>query len=270
MDILTIIALGLVQGIAEWVPISSKTQVTATWLSLFGGDPAAVMPILLYVHIGTVLAAMIYFRKEISQMLSSILKKPLEISTYQKGETGFLVTAIAFTGLLGFPLLLLEKTFFPTLNASALFGVMGAGLMLTGFLLDSQKGRPAERKKESVTWKDGILTGILQGLSVLPGVSRSGTSTTGLIWRGFDSENSFHLSFLLSIPTVVCAELVLYLGGAAFSFPIADGLLLALSSFVFGYITIDALLKAVKRISVAKIAYFLGAIMIAAWMLGAA
>jgi undecaprenyl pyrophosphate phosphatase UppP len=68
----------------------------------------------------------------------------------------------------------------------------------------------------------------------------------------------------------VCAELVLYLGGAAFSFPIADGLLLALSSFVFGYITIDALLKAVKRISVAKIAYFLGAIMIAAWMLGAA
>src|SRR5271157_1202494 len=118
---------------------------------------------------------------------------------------------------------------------------MGLGLLVTGFLLLRQKGSNT-RKAESAGWKDGIFTGLLQGLSILPGVSRAGTSTSGLIWRGFDSQSSFNLSFLLSIPTVIFAEMIFYIGGSLASFPVSDGILLAASSFVFGYLTLDIIL----------------------------
>jgi len=268
MDAITIFVLGLVQGIAEWVPISSKTQVSLTWLKVFNGDPATLVPILLYLHVGTLLAAAIYFRKEIMEILRSVLSKPFSKSTYSEGKTGFLITSLFLTGVIGFPLLYLEKKFFPTLDTSVLFALMGAGLVLTGLLLLSQNGAK-ERRKESATWKDGVLTGVLQGLSVLPGVSRSGTSTTGLIWRGFSSEDSFHLSFLLSIPTVICAEMVFYISGEIAAFPITDGILLAACSFVFGYLTLDALLKIMKKVSLAYFALAMGVVMIAAWLLGA-
>ena len=268
MDLISIIILGLVQGITEWIPISSKTQDTLVYLTFLNGDPAFVVPILLYLHIGTVLAAVVYFRKEIYEIWSGFTKKPLDVQGHPKGKLGFLFTSLLFTGIIGVPLLLLEKTFFPLLDASLLFVVMGLGLMLTGVLLFLQK-RGGTRKTENADWKDGLLTGLMQGFSVLPGISRSGTTTTGLIWRGFDSESSFHLSFLLSIPTVIVAELVLYIGGGLTSFPIFDGILLALSSFVFGYLALDILLKIVRRINLAYFALALGLLIIVAGLIGA-
>ena len=268
MDIFQIILLGLVQGITEWIPISSKTQDTFVYLKLLGGDPASVVTILLYLHIGTLLAATIYFRKEIISLAQEFLRRPTDVQAHANGKIGFLVAALIGTGIIGVPLLLIEKKFLPSLDASALLAVMGAGLIVTGVLLLKQKGANA-RAAESADWKDGIFTGLLQGLSVLPGVSRAGTSTTGLIWRGFDSGSSFNLSFLLSIPTVVFAEIVFYVGGGVAAFPVTDGILLALSSFVFGYLTLDIILKLVKKVNLAYVAFALGIIMAAAGLFGA-
>jgi len=265
---LEILVLGLAQGITEWVPISSKTQDSLAYLSLFHGDPASLVPILLYLHIGTVLAATIYFRKEIAGIISEFMKKPTDLRAHAKGTTGFLFTSLLFTGIVGVPLLLLEKKFFTDIDASLLFVVMGIGLIITGLLLAIQKGAKL-RKRSGVGWKDGMLTGLLQGFSVLPGISRSGTSTTGLIWRGFDSESSFHLSFLLSIPTVIVAELVLYINGSLVAFPVTDGALLALSSFVFGYLALGALLKIVRHANLAYVALAMGLIITAAGLIGA-
>jgi undecaprenyl-diphosphatase len=267
MDIVTIIALGLVQGITEWVPVSSKTQDTFVYLKLFNGDTANVVPILLYLHIGTVLAAIIYFRKELAAMATAFTQKPMDVKAHADGKIGFLFTSLLFTGIVGVPLLLLEKKFFPTLDAGLLFVLMGIGLAVTGVMLAIRK-EGKERKVEEAGWRDGILTGLLQGLSVLPGISRSGTSTSGLIWRGFDSESSFHLSFLLSIPTVVLAELLLYVNGSLASFPISDGALLALFSFIFGYLTLGALLRLVRRINLAYVALALGLLMAVVGLLG--
>jgi len=268
MNMIDIIILGLVQGITEWVPVSSKTQDTFVFLNFLHGDPNSVVPLLLYLHIGTLLAALVYFRKEVAAIAGNLMKRPTDLKAHAKGEVGFLLTSLLFTGIVGVPLLLLEKRLFPTLDASMLFVVMGVGLMATGALLAIRKGSK-RRKRADVGWKDGVLTGLLQGFSVLPGISRSGTSTTGLIWRGFDSESSFHLSFLLSIPTVIVAELFLYVNGSLAAFPITDGIMLALSSFVFGYLTIGALLKVVKRINLAYVALALGVIIVAAGMIGA-
>jgi len=268
MDILSIIVLGIVQGITEWIPVSSKTQDTFVYLQFLHGDPSSVVPVLLYLHIGTVIAAIVYFRRELLALASAFLARPADFRAHADGKIGFLFAALLGTGLVGLPLLLMEREFLPGLDAGLLLAAMGIGLFVTGFLLLRQKGAKM-RTGAKAGWKDGIFTGLLQGLSILPGVSRAGTSTTGLIWRGFDSESSFHLSFLLSIPTVILAELVFYVGGGITAFPVADGLLLALSSLVFGYLALDAILIIVKKVNLAYVVFALGAIMLAAGLSGA-
>lgn len=163
---------------------------------------------------------------------------------------------------MGFPILYLEKKMLPSLNGAGLYLLMGAGLIFTGILLLTQKKRHY-RKQESVGFVDGVLTGLMQGLSTLPGVSRSGTTSTALIWRSFDSESAFNLSFLLSIPTVAVTEVVLNLGEMSGNLPLTDGIGLAAVSFVFGYLTLDAILRLVKKINLAYLTFILGALIIA-------
>ncbi len=268
MEIFQIIILGLVQAITEWLPLSSKTIDTVVYTKFFGGTAETVIPVLLYLHIGTLLAATIYFRKEIAELAGKFLAAPTNTAEHAQSRIGFIITALFFTGLVGIPLLLLEKFVLPTLKADAFFAVMGTGLIATGFLLSSQH-KKKWRMSQSSTWKDGVLTGIMQGFSILPGVSRAGTTTTALIWRGFDAESSFHLSFLLAIPTVLGAEVLLWFvqaGSAAF--PMSQGLMLSTSSLIFGYLTIGALLKAAQRINVASLAFAFGIAMLAFALLG--
>jgi undecaprenyl-diphosphatase len=268
MSLFQLLILGLVQGITEWVPVSSKTQVTFVYLKVFHGDPSLVIPILLYVHLGTVIAATIYFRRELTGIISEIASCPMDLHRHAAGKAGFIFTALLFTGVVGIPLLLVEKYFFPTLEAGILYALMGFGLIVTGFLLISHKGGNS-REVKNVNWKDGILTGMLQGLSTLPGVSRSGTSTTGLIWRGFDSGSSFYLSFLLSIPTVVLAEILLNYGSDGMKgLPATEGIILLLTSFIIGYLTLAGLLKIIKRVNIAYLVFVLGIIMIGVGLTG--
>ncbi|MFZ0005039.1 MAG: undecaprenyl-diphosphate phosphatase [Methanoregula sp.] len=268
MDLFQLIILGIVQGITEWIPISSKTQVTFVYLKVFQGNPSLVIPILLAVHLGTVVAATFYFRNEIAGILSDIAAHPRDFNRQANGKVGFLFTALLFTGIIGIPLLLAEKWFFPMLNGGLLYAVMGGGLIVTGFLLLSHKTGNTREIKD-VSWKDGILTGALQGFSILPGISRSGTSTTGLIWQRFDSESSFYLSFLLSIPTVILAEIILNYGSVGLKgLPAYDCIVLFLVSLVVGYLTLDGLLRVVKRVNIAYLVLFLGVLIIAVGLSG--
>lgn len=267
MDIFSIIILGLVQGVTEWIPISSKTQVTFVYLQFLNGSTSSILPILLYGHLGTLLAAGIYFRKELSNIVRLFFSRSDTESMQSRGKVGFLFTALVLTGIVGIPLLLIEQRYFPSFDAGLLYAVMGLGLIITGVLLLTHREENTKTKDE-VTWKDGIITGLLQGFSTLPGISRSGTSTTGLIWRGFDSSSSFYLSFLLSIPTVIVAELFLYIGGGLTTFPVADGVLLFFVSFVTGYLTLDGLLRIVQKVNMAYVVFALGAVIILVGLFG--
>ena len=268
MSLFQLLVLGIVQGITEWVPVSSKTQVTFVYLKIFQGDPSLVIPILLYVHLGTVIAATIYFRKELAAIFKEIAGRPWDLRSHAEGKTGFLFTALLFTGIVGVPLLLAEERYFPSLDAGLLYALMGAGLIVTGLLLLSHKVGNTRDVKDA-GWKDGVLTGLLQGLSTLPGISRSGTSTTGLIWRGFDSGSSFYLSFLLSIPTVILAEIVLNYGSAGMrGLPMADGVILLLTSLVVGYLTLDGLLRIVRRFNIAWVVLALGLLIVGVGLSG--
>jgi undecaprenyl-diphosphatase len=268
MDILQIIILGLVQAISEWLPLSSKTMDALVYTGVFGGASSNVVSVLLFLHIGTLLAAILYFRREIIDVLRELLHSPTNYKRHASTKIGFVATALFFTGVVGIPILLIEHFVLPNLQTDMLLSIMGAGLILTGFLLTTQH-KHRWRGVNAANWKDGVLTGALQGLSTLPGVSRAGTTTTALIWRGFDAESSFHLSFLLSIPTVFLAEVLLWGAQLGVStIPLSEGLLLSASSFVFGYITINALLKIAHRINVASLAFLFGIMMLVFGLMG--
>lgn len=267
MDLFSILLLGIVQGISEWLPLSSKTMDAFVFLNLLGGERAAVLPLVLWLHVGTLLAATLYFRRRIWSLGMEALSRRRAPRLLLEGNAGYLFAALAGTAAVGLPLLLLEKFVLPQLEASLLLALMGLGLLLTAVLLYTQR-RAQDRPSSSADWRDGLLTGLLQGLSVLPGVSRAGATTSALVWRGFSSSAAFELSFLLSIPTVLCAELLLWLVQSGPSLPGAlplfDGLGLAASSFVFGYLSIDFLLRAARRINLWQLAALFGLLMLAA------
>ncbi len=302
MDPFSILIAGLIQGIAEWLPISSKTIDAFVFLKFLGGTASQVLPLVLYLHVGTLLAAMAYFRREIIQLIQLAwagLSGPAPFSpstpgspphsvghpaslrarlaSLSSGPAGFFVAALLATGIVGLPLLAVEKLLLPNLQAGALMVVMGLGLLLTAFLLHTQKGRKTDRTYPQAGWKEGLWCGLLQGLSILPGVSRSGTTTTALFWSNFSPEATFKLSFMLSIPTVFLAEILLwfvqlYQAGGPFlgafaSFPLTDGLLLAAISAVFGYLSIGALLSIARRINFSTAALLLGLMMVAVGIL---
>lgn len=264
MDLLSIIMLGLLQGIFEWLPVSSKTIDAFVFLQFFGGTTGQVLYVVLFLHIGTVLAAIIYFRDKLIKMGLDLLK--IRNLNHLKGhEAMFYVSALFGTAIIALPLLILQKFILPSLNASTLFILMGAGLLVTSFLLSRRLGRITTRQEKDATPIDGLITGIFQGFSLIPGISRSGASTTALIWRKFDPFSAFELSFILSIPTVICGEIFFYiLGGGFTGFDLTDGLLLATSSFIFGYLTIGYLLDAAKKIDLSKLALAFGILMVIA------
>jgi len=278
MDLLSAILLGIVQGVSEWLPISSKTLDLFVFLQFLEGSESEAIPVLLFLHLGTVFAAILYFRKRILQIASSLLKVR-SIPAFLKTEASFYFFALAGTGAVGLPLLAIQSMFLPSIGTGALFAIMGLGLLATAALLHLQKKgegnknlrggeATAEKTAEQTTIKDAILTGLFQGLSVLGGLSRSGTTTTALVLSKFEPKAVFELSFILSIPTILCAEVLFYfLDGSFASYDIGQGATLALSSFVFGYLTIDALIRLAQRINLASLAALFGILMVAAGLL---
>jgi undecaprenyl-diphosphatase len=98
MNLFQLLLLGVVQGLIEWIPISSKTQVTFVYLKLFQGDPQLIVPILFYAHLGTVIAAILYFRRELSDIILEIFSKPLDFRYHLNGKAGFLFVSLLCTG----------------------------------------------------------------------------------------------------------------------------------------------------------------------------
>lgn len=279
MDFFSILTLGIVQGIAEWLPISSKTMLTVVFLQFLNGSASLVLPILLSAHVGTMVAAAAYFRKEIIELVKTLRfpsPSAAGLAEFSKSPHAFYLSALAATGIIAIPLLIAQKLFLTGLSMGWLLAIMGVGLILTAILLRTQKNAPKSRQAQSVSWLDGVAMGAMQGLSALPGISRSGCTTTAAVWRGFDAEAAFRLSFILSIPTVFAAEMLLWgyqiytdptTMSALSSFSPADALGLAAVSFIVGWLTIDVLLKVAKKIDFSLFVGVFGLIMlVSGWM----
>ncbi len=193
MDFITAIIAGLLQGIFEWLPISSQGNILGIF-TLLGSDPKFALQLAVMLHIGTLFAAIVYFRKEIKEMLTA---KDEESKNLLK----FILVATIATAITAIPSFLILEEFLGTGIAFVLL-LLAILLIITG-IIQLMKKKVGDGK---FTIKNAILTGLGQGFAVLPGVSRSGTTTAVLLFRGFTPQKAFKISFLMSIPAVLLAE----------------------------------------------------------------
>lgn len=233
MDIVQAVLLGLIQGIAEWLPISSQGQVIIVSVKLFGISAEAASKYAIFLHIGTLIAAIAYFRKEIIKIL--------KLEEIKLGK--FMLIAVLATAITALPSYILLKK----ISGSTFLIVLGTGLflILTGVLqMANKKEKSAEQNK-----KNAFFLGLGQGFSVLPGVSRSGITTSVLLFEGFKPKDAFKLSFMLSIPSVLAAEILF---GATEGIYFEFNVLIAIAvAAVLGFVLIDFLIKAARRINFA-------------------
>ncbi|MCW3979287.1 MAG: undecaprenyl-diphosphate phosphatase [Candidatus Bathyarchaeota archaeon] len=243
--------VGLLQGLLEWLPISSQGNLVVLMMSVLGLEPDFALSLSVYLHLGTGLAALVYFREEV---LDAIRRD----SDSDRALFRFLVIATFTTGVVGLPIFLVVRG--ASMYGEALLALTGAALIVTGLV---QKGAQTEgaRTTESLESREGVILGLVQGLSAIPGLSRSGLTTSALLIRKYSGEESFRISFLMSVPAVFAAAVgLVYLEGVP---ALESGLLASLtSSFISAYLSIDILLRVARRIRFWGLCVLLGTLAI--------
>jgi undecaprenyl-diphosphatase len=239
MTVFQALVLGILQGLAEFLPISSSAHLAlAPWLF---GWPEPGLAVDVALHVGTLVAVLVYFRDEWVKLIVAALQivRTRRIQTVEQRRAVFLIVATIPGGIAG---LLLNDYAESTFRSPALIAIAMAVMGVVLWLVDTI--RPATRPLESIAWSDAILIGIAQAAALLPGVSRSGATISAGLLRGFDRTAAARYSFLLSVPAVVLSGLfelkdVGGEGGAA----VAPTVIAPIVAFVTGYIAIAWLLR---------------------------
>jgi undecaprenyl-diphosphatase len=193
----------MIQGITEFLPISSSGHLVF-FQSMFGlGEPPLFFDVML--HLGTLLAVVIYFRADILKIIKGVGAKLRRRNEGQEGTKLFLwiVLGTIPTGLMGISLREWFESFFLKPKW------VGWMLIITGLVLWLTRWTRREgRDIKEMRWIDSVLIGIAQGLAILPGISRAGATISTGLFLGLERELSGKFSFLLSIPAILGATLL--------------------------------------------------------------
>lgn len=201
MSILQGIFLGLIQGLTEFLPVSSSGHlVIVQHLIDFKQDPVAFDALL---HLGTLVAVVVYFRGELALLAGSVWKRLIKRESDRYATlAGYLVVATVPAAVAG---VVFEKMFSDAFQS---VGVVGLMLLVTGTILWLAEGRARGAKTlETLSFSDSLWVGLAQAAAVMPGLSRSGATICAGIWRGFERREAARFSFLLSIPIILGAAL---------------------------------------------------------------
>lgn len=209
MNMENAILLGIIQGLTEFLPVSSSAHLVIAQSFLKGfHQPGILFDIVL--HMGTLVAVIFFLRKEIYALLKALLPKSFygippddarltAISAERKTIRNIIIATLV-TGIIGFSFKEEVEKLFAS-PAVAAFMLVITGVLL--FLADRIK--TGRRVEERITVTDSIIIGIAQGMAIIPGISRSGATIALGIFRGLTHETAARFSFLLSIPAVVGA-----------------------------------------------------------------
>ena len=243
MPSISSLILGLVQGLTEFLPVSSSGHLVLVSHLLRYDSPGLVLETV--VHLATTLVVIIYFRRWLWEILSGIQKDWAARRLVLMLVLGFGVTAVV--GLLISP-------WIPTAFDSP--GLSGAMLLVTSvillsirFLRPQSPGNPlAGNSLWQLSWKVALIVGLAQGIAILPGISRSGITIVVALWVGQSRTSAAEYSFLLAIPTLLAASAFSFLQEPKISGgDVLDITAAAAVAFASGFIAIHWLMRWLER-----------------------
>lgn len=265
MDIIQAIIIGLVQGLTEFLPVSSSAHLTFIQ-ELLGVEASLAFDVLL--HLGTIVAVISYFWRDILQMIIAFFSSLVDlvkgrfISEIKKDQykklTWYVIIAIIPVGIMGYLFNSSIESLYSGISVPAFF------LLITGCILYfSQRMNSGEINLKNMSWKEAIIVGCGQACALLPGLSRSGTTIATGLFLGLDKEFAAKFSFIISIPVILGAAVyelkdVSFSGNVELTVWIIGFLVAAIS----GYLAIKFLLKLIKERSLDIFAYY-------CWIVGA-
>ena len=245
--------LGIVQGLAEFLPISSSGHL-ALLQYFFGVEADSVLLFTVMMHVGTLVSVFIIYRKDIWALILELIDtikdlctgKGPRIDSSPMRRMGFMIIVATIpTALIG----LIFEDFFESLYASIVS--IAIGLIFTGIILFvAERMGKSDKGPMEMKWRHAIFIGIMQGIAICPGVSRSGSTLFGSLISGLKREFAVEFVFLISIPSIlgsVVLEMPKALAegmDASMVGPLILGVILAALSGIFA---IKAMIKVVSN-----------------------
>ena len=265
MNLIQAVIMGLIQGLTEFLPVSSSGHLVLT-SSLYkfftqkefvsGGSEEIVFDIVL--HLGTLLAVILFFKDDILKLCKSFIDACVnkDFSGADAKMAAFILLGTVLTVFVAYPLKIVSE------NLMNLPYIVGVFLFVTGCILylGEWASDKIKAKKNNIDLKTAIIIGIAQGLASIPGISRSGSTISTGIFLGLDRVTCARYSFLLSLPIIVAASIfypILELNlSEMIQFNWLAFIVGFLVSFVSGYLCIKYFLKFLGKHSMKIFAYY--------------
>ena len=242
MDWLQAIVLGIVQGLTEFLPISSSAHVSIVGQLFFGGkDPGAAFTAV--TQLGTETAVLVYFRKDIWRIITHWFGS--FTGKVEKGDPDARIGWLVIIGSIPIVLLglLFQDAIDSTLRNLWITVAMLAGVAIVLAVAD-RVGENNTRELKDLSWRDGILFGLFQAAALIPGVSRSGATISGGLFLGYTREAATRYAFLLAVPAVFGSGLYKHKDiGSDASVSWGPTIVATVLAFIIGYAVIAWLLR---------------------------
>ena len=250
LTLIDILILAVVQGITEWLPVSSSGHLAIIQNSLglrIEESPLIFLDIML--HVGTACVVLVTFRKDIAKIVRAVAR--LDFKTEEGKLALFILVGSVPTAMISFTLHPIFESFFEDLLA------VGVALSVTGFFLFASK---RGKNNKELDYLDSFIIGVAQGIAFIPGISRSGvTIATGLL-MGVKKEKVFRYSFLLYIPAAIGAAIastIMEFRNSSMQGIYLPAILFGMvTSMILGYISLKLLQRIVKKEKFHLFAYY--------------
>ena len=198
------VTLGVVQGLTEFLPISSSAHLDIVPKLIGWHKPGAQFTAV--TQLGTMIAVMVYFRKDIIDTIGGMFKSLSKGGDKMSSQARLFYAVIIGTIPIGVIGLLLKKFIEKDLHNLYINATM---LVVMGLLMGlAERMTNPRRDVKDIQIKDGIIVGLFQAIALIPGASRSGSTLTGAFFTGLDREAAVRFSFLLSLPAILLSGLV--------------------------------------------------------------
>ncbi|MHA1391072.1 MAG: undecaprenyl-diphosphate phosphatase [Promethearchaeota archaeon] len=254
------IIIAIIQGLVEWLPISSSGQVLIASVTIFGIPPEQAFSLSIWVHLGTTIAVIVKMRKDFIHIIKSIIPKKFEIEDIHIKKRNWLIYATVGTAITAIPLYLLFKFIiiegFDATQGDLITLVISGFLIITGIVLLIFKKKFGNKTIDTISnrelIKDSSISGLIQGIAILPGISRSGFTISTLIFEKYTQEQSLKLSFLMSVPVALASigmDIIFGEGSVFGTIDIFTILIMTAVSFIVGYFSMELLLKIARKIN---------------------